>query len=125
MQVVLAPVAAGAWLNMSFPRAMKRLSPFAPLLAASMTILISASIVAQNAAAIRAAGPQLVIAVVCLHLGAPLCLHSHMSDVSGDCWKIDCVTQPGLTLPGPSIVGQGGAQGNKERPGQLCRVHRL
>ncbi|CAK0787032.1 hypothetical protein CVIRNUC_010248 [Coccomyxa viridis] len=69
MQVVLAPVAAGAWLNMSFPKVMKRLSPFAPLLAASMTILISASIVGQNAAAIRAAGPQLVLAVVCLHLG--------------------------------------------------------
>ena len=69
MQVVLVPVALGAWLNMSFPRVMKRLSPFAPLLAASMTILISASIVAQNAVAIRSPGLRLVFAVVSLHLG--------------------------------------------------------
>ena len=75
-------MAAGAWLNMSFPKVMKRLSPFAPLLAAAMTILISASIVAQNAAAIRAAGPQLVLAVVCLHLGAPWGWRACMSDVS-------------------------------------------
>lgn len=62
-------MALGAGLNTCFPGVMKRLSPFAPLLAASMTILISASIVAQNAAAIRSAGPRLVLAVVCLHLG--------------------------------------------------------
>ncbi len=76
MQVVLAPVALGAWLNMSFPGVMKRLSPFAPLLAASMTILISASIVAQNAAAIRSAGLRLVFAVVTLHLGQHLSLRN-------------------------------------------------
>ena len=77
VQVVLAPVALGAWLNLSFPRVMKRLSPFAPLLAASMTILISTSIVSQNAVAIRSAGPRLVLAVICLHLGErPLALHS-------------------------------------------------
>ena len=70
-------MALGAWLNMSFPGVMKRLSPFAPLLAASMTILISASIVAHNAAAIRSAGLRLVLAVVCLHLGEqPLSRHS-------------------------------------------------
>lgn len=68
-QVVLAPVAAGAWLNMSFPGVMRRLSPFAPLLAASMTILVSSSIIAQNAAALKSAGWQLFLAVITLHLG--------------------------------------------------------
>ncbi len=48
---------------------MRRAAPFAPLLAASMTVLISASIIAENAAAVRAAGPRLLAAVVCLHLG--------------------------------------------------------
>ena len=134
LQVVLAPVAAGAWLNMSFPKVMKRLSPFAPLLAASMTILISASIVGQNAAAIRAAGPQLVLAVVCLHLGAPCRLHLHMSGVAqSDCWKRGCLNQPGLVLPGLSIVGQDDSRGNKEAPWSaavcippvMCHLHHL
>ena len=69
LQVVLAPVMAGAWLNMSFPGVVRRLKPFAPLLAAGMTVLVSASIVAQNAAAVKSAGLRLVLAVACLHLG--------------------------------------------------------
>ena len=126
-------MAAGAWLNMSFPKAMKRLSPFAPLLAASMTVLISASIVAQNAAAVRAAGPRLALAVVCLHLGAPGCLHLHMSDVSQKCWDRDWGSQPGLALPGPSVLGQDDSQGNAEAswsavlcaPPMMCHQHHL
>lgn len=81
---MLAPVAVGAWLNMSFPAVMKRLSPFAPLLAASMTILISASIVAQNAVAIKSAGLRLVLAVVCLHLGELLSYSSSRSKLSAN-----------------------------------------
>lgn len=93
LQVVLAPVTAGAWLNMSFPGFMRRLKPFAPLLAAGMTVLVSASIVAQNAAAVKNAGLRLVLAVACLHLGkryspcacSPMyssccaCVHEHES----------------------------------------------
>ncbi len=67
---------AGAWLNISLPGVMRRLKPFAPLLAAGMTVLVSASIVAQNAPAVQSAGLRLVLAVACLHLGKniPLCL---------------------------------------------------
>ncbi len=69
-QVVLVPIALGAFLNWALPRAMARLSPFAPLLASAMTVLVSASIVAQNAAAVRVAGPRLILAVALLHAGA-------------------------------------------------------
>ena len=69
-QVVLLPIALGAFLKWALPRAMARFSPFAPLLASAMTVLVSASIVAQNAAAVRAAGPRLILAVVLLHTGA-------------------------------------------------------
>ena len=68
-QVVLLPIAAGAWLNHSFPGAMRRAAPFAPLLAASMTVLVSARIIAQHAAAMWQAGPRLLAAVFALHLG--------------------------------------------------------
>ena len=69
LQVVLVPIALGAWLNHSMPNVMRRLSPFAPLVAASMTVLVSASIISQNAAAVQAAGLRLLSAVFCLHLG--------------------------------------------------------
>lgn len=69
-QVVLIPIALGAFLNRVLPRAMARLSPFAPLLASAMTVLVSASIISQNAAAVRAAGPRLILAVASLHTGA-------------------------------------------------------
>jgi BASS family bile acid:Na+ symporter len=69
-QVVLIPIALGAFLNRVLPRAMARLSPFAPLLASAMTVLVSASIISQNAAAVRAAGPRLILAVASLHNGA-------------------------------------------------------
>lgn len=69
-QVVLIPIGLGAFLNWSLPKLMARLSPFAPLLASAMTVLVSASIVAQNAAAVRVAGPRLILAVASLHTGA-------------------------------------------------------
>ncbi|KAK9906403.1 hypothetical protein WJX75_001255 [Coccomyxa subellipsoidea] len=69
LQVVLIPIALGAFLNRVLPRAMARLSPFAPLLASAMTVLVSASIISQNAAAVRAAGPRLILAVASLHTG--------------------------------------------------------
>ncbi|BDA50328.1 probable sodium/metabolite cotransporter BASS1, chloroplas [Coccomyxa sp. Obi] len=69
LQVVLVPIALGSFLNWALPRAMARFSPFAPLLASAMTVLVSASIVAQNAAAVRIAGPRLILAVALLHAG--------------------------------------------------------
>lgn len=74
--MVLIPIALGAYLNRTLPGVMKRFSPFAPLLAATMTVLVSASIVAQNAAAVRVAGPRLILGVFFLHLGkpAPVCV---------------------------------------------------
>ena len=68
-QVVVLPVLSGAWLNQQFPRAVKRAAPFAPLVAVVMVALICASIVAQNAAAVKTAGLQLLAAICALHLG--------------------------------------------------------
>ena len=68
----MVPVLAGAWLNQQFPRAVKRAAPFAPLVAVAMVALICASIVAQNAAAVKTAGVQLLTAICTLHLGTIL-----------------------------------------------------
>jgi predicted Na+-dependent transporter len=77
LQVVLVPVALGAYLNQTLPGVMWRLTPFAPIMAATMTVLVSSSIVAQNAAAVQAAGLRLIAAVVALHLGAARSLDYH------------------------------------------------
>lgn len=69
LQVVLIPIATGAWLNHQFPKQVARASPFAPLLAVSMTVLICASIIAVNAAAVSTAGPRLLGGVAALHSG--------------------------------------------------------
>ena len=66
-------MAIGAWLNRRFPKQVTRASPFAPLLAVTMTVLICGSIVAVNASAVRSAGPKLLAAVVALHSGKPGC----------------------------------------------------
>lgn len=70
VQVVLAPVLLGAVLNQQAPRAVARVSPFMPLLAVSMVVLICSSVIAQNAAAVRGAGVNLLAAIVALHAGA-------------------------------------------------------
>ena len=67
--MVLLPIAVGAWLNRQFPRQVARASPFAPLMAVTMTVLICSSILATNAAAVRTAGPRLLAAVAALHAG--------------------------------------------------------
>lgn len=69
LQVVLLPIAIGGWLNRQFPRQVARASPFAPLLAMTMTVLICGSILAVNASAVRTAGPRLLAAVAALHSG--------------------------------------------------------
>ena len=63
------PVVLGAALNQSFPRAVKQTAPYAPLVAVAAVVLIVASVMAQNAAAVTLAGPRLVGAIVALHTG--------------------------------------------------------
>ena len=78
-QVVVLPVLGGAWLNQQFPRAVTRAAPFAPLVAVAMVALICASIVAQNAAAVKTAGVQLLAAICALHMGTL----TRASDIDG------------------------------------------
>lgn len=68
-QVVLLPIAAGAWLNRAFPAAVQRAAPFAPLVAVACTVAVCASVLARNAAAVTAAGPALLGAIAALHIG--------------------------------------------------------
>lgn len=154
LQVVLAPVMAGAWLNMSFPGIMRRLKPFAPLLAAGMTVLVSASIVAQNAAAVKNAGLRLVLAVACLHLGkkyspcaclpmyslCSACVHEHESAalphacMMRSCLSRDCrkenfrpyESNSGLVaVLTPNVIMQEGlCWGTQSRAWQVCRSGR-
>lgn len=63
------PVVLGAALNQKFPRAVTRTAPFAPLVAVIAVVLIVASVMAQNAAAVTLAGPKLVGAIIALHTG--------------------------------------------------------
>ena len=68
-QVVLVPVVLGAALNQNFPKAVTRTAPFAPLVAVIAVVLIVASVMAQNAAAVTLAGPKLIGAIIALHSG--------------------------------------------------------
>lgn len=67
--MVLLPIAAGAWLNRTFPAAVQRAAPFAPLVAVACTVAVCASVLARNAAAVTAAGPALLGAIAALHMG--------------------------------------------------------
>ena len=69
MQVVLVPVILGAALNHNFPKAVKQTAPYAPLVAVIAVVLIVASVMAQNAAAVTLAGPRLIGAIIALHTG--------------------------------------------------------
>ena len=50
-----------------FPKIVKKVAPFAPLVAIIMVACLCASAIAQNSQAILASGGQIVLAVVCLH----------------------------------------------------------
>ena len=71
-QVVLVPVVLGAALNQKFPKVVIRTAPFAPLVAVIAVVLIVASVMAQNAAAVTLAGPKLVGDLIALHTGTLL-----------------------------------------------------
>ncbi len=67
LQVVVLPVAAGVAVNRSLPRAVRTILPVAPLVSVVTIALVCASIVGQNATAIREHGWQLLVAVSLLH----------------------------------------------------------
>ncbi len=68
-QVVLLPVVAGLVLNSLAPRAVARVLPIAPLASVLGITLIVASIVGQNAEAVRSSGFRLLAAVGLVHAG--------------------------------------------------------
>lgn len=67
LQVVVLPVAAGVAINRFLPRVVRTVMPVAPLVSVITIALVCASIIGQNAAAVRSSGPQLLLAVVLLH----------------------------------------------------------
>ena len=67
LQVVILPVAAGAFFNKVSPRAVAHVLPAAPLVSVLTIALICGSIIGQNADAVRTAGLQLLTAIVLLH----------------------------------------------------------
>lgn len=69
LEVVLAPVLVGAALNSAFPAQVATLAPLCALSAVVLIALICGSVMAQHAAAVMQAGPQLLAAVFALHAG--------------------------------------------------------
>ena len=67
LQVVVLPVVAGMAVNRWLPGVVRRVLPVAPLVSVITIALVCASIIGQNAAAVRTAGPRLLGAVVLLH----------------------------------------------------------
>ena len=67
LQVVVLPVAGGVAINRFLPRLVRTVLPVAPLVSVVTIALVCASIVGQNATAIRYYGWQLLVAVSLLH----------------------------------------------------------
>lgn len=68
IQVVLAPIAVGMTTNKFFPKFVKAILPFAPVVGVVSTCLLVASAVAQVAEPIMNAGLALQIPILLLHL---------------------------------------------------------
>ena len=68
VQVVLAPIAIGMATNRFFPKFVKAILPFAPVVGVISTCLLVASAVAQVADPILAAGLTLQLPILLLHL---------------------------------------------------------
>ena len=68
LQVAVAPVLIGVGCNWRFPRAVAKAARFGPGVSVIAIILITAGIVAQNAAAVLANAGRLAIAAIALHL---------------------------------------------------------
>ena len=69
VQVVIVPVAAGAFLKWRFPTACRRVLPIAPLVAVVAIVLIAASVIGGGRDRVLEAGVRLLLAVLCLHMG--------------------------------------------------------
>ena len=69
VQIVLLPVLLGIVVHHLFPRLVKAALPVAPLVSVLTIALIVASIVGQNAEAIKKSGGILLLAVFLLHAG--------------------------------------------------------
>lgn len=67
LQMVLAPVLAGAIMNQAFPRTTARVARVTPLAAIALIVLIIGSTLAANVETARASGAVLLSAVFCLH----------------------------------------------------------
>jgi BASS family bile acid:Na+ symporter len=67
VQVVLAPVLLGVYLNHRFPRAVAAAGIVGPLVSVAVIVMIAGSIVAQNAEAVIAHGSKLATASLLLH----------------------------------------------------------
>lgn len=67
VQVVVLPVLLGVLANRYSPRLVRAVQPAAPLVAVIAIALICASIIGQNAAAVRASAGKLLLAVFLLH----------------------------------------------------------
>ena len=69
VQVVIVPVVAGAFLKWRFPNASRRILPGAPLVAVIAITLIVGSVIGTGRQQVIEAGPRLLLAVFCLHVG--------------------------------------------------------
>ncbi|MFM1770520.1 MAG: hypothetical protein RJA22_3049 [Verrucomicrobiota bacterium] len=69
VQVVLAPLLLGLGLNRWQPGLVRRVLPAAPLVSVLTIALICASVIGQQAEAVRQAGGRLLLAVFLLHAG--------------------------------------------------------
>merc|ERR1719265_1207289 len=67
IQVVLAPIIVGMFCNAKFPKAVKKVEPFSPIVGVLSTCLLVGSAVAQCSAPILAAGFRLQAAAALLH----------------------------------------------------------
>ncbi len=69
VQVVLVPVTLGAVLRWRFPAASRLILPVAPFVAVIAITLIAASVIGSGREQVLEAGPRVLAAVLCLHIG--------------------------------------------------------
>ena len=69
VQVVLVPVTLGAVLRWRFPAASRLILPVAPFVAVVAITLIAASVIGSGREQVLEAGPRVLAAVLCLHIG--------------------------------------------------------
>jgi BASS family bile acid:Na+ symporter len=68
LQIVVAPVLLGVFLNWRFPKAVSSVSVYGPTVSVTALIFIAGSIVAQSAEAVIANAGKLAVAALLLHL---------------------------------------------------------